>query len=144
MKKLLAILFLTGILSGESHAQYSRYVVMLKDKNGTPFTLANPVNYLSQRSIDRRGRYTIAFDSTDLPVTPSYVTQIDNIANVTVLNVSKWLNGVSIQTTDANAITAISALPFVKSVTGVAARIGNTSRQTKLENEPSPSSPGTS
>jgi hypothetical protein len=56
---------------------------------------------LSQRAIDRRIKYSIAIDSTDLPVTPSYITQIKNVPNITVLNVSKWFNSISIQTGDA-------------------------------------------
>ena len=39
-----------------------------------------------------------------------------------LLNVSRWLNALTIQTTDANAIAAINALPFVQSTSSVAAR----------------------
>jgi hypothetical protein len=98
-------------------------MVRLKNKGATTFTISNPSAYLSARAISRRTRYNITIDSTDLPVPSSYVTQIKNIPNVTVLNVSKWLNSVDIQTSDANAITAINALPFVQSTTGIAARI---------------------
>jgi hypothetical protein len=85
---------------------------------------------LTQRSIDRRTKYGIAIDSTDLPVTPSYVTQIRNVPNVTVLNVSKWLNSISILTTDANAITTINGFSFVQSVSGLAARGNENGRPT--------------
>ena len=115
MKIFLSIFLCATFFISNSHAQYSRYLVRLKHKGGTPFTISNPSAYLSQRAIDRRSRYNIAIDSTDLPANPAYITQIRNIPNVTVLNVSKWLNSVSIQTTDANAITSINALPFVQS-----------------------------
>ena len=110
MKILLAlfIFFLTAVV--ESQAQLTRYLVKFKNKNGTPFTLSNPISYLSQRAIDRRTKYGIAIDSTDLPVTPSYITQVKNVANVTLLNVSKWANAVTIQTTDPNAINTINAM----------------------------------
>jgi serine protease AprX len=110
------------LLINESQAQFTKYLVKLKNKGGNTFTLANPGAYLSQRAIDRRTRYGIAIDSTDLPVTAAYITAIRAIPNVTVLNISKWLNSVSIQTSDANAITAINALPFVQNVSGLAAR----------------------
>ena len=126
MKKLIVVLIGSCLLFTEIQAQFTRYVVKLKNKGGNPFSLSAPTAYLSQRAIDRRTSYGIAIDSTDLPVTPSYITQIDNINNVTILNVSKWLNSISIQTTDANAITAINALPFVQSVTGMAARVAAT------------------
>jgi hypothetical protein len=103
MKKLIVVLIGSCLLFTDIHAQFTRYVVKLKNKGGNPFTLSAPTAYLSQRAIDRRTKYGIAIDSTDLPVTSSYITQIDNINNVTILNVSKWLNSISIQTTDANA-----------------------------------------
>ena len=123
MKKILPLLLIVSFIATESEAQFSRYIVRLKNKNGTPYSLSNPIQYLSQRAIDRRSRYGIPIDSTDLPVTPSYVSQISGVANVTVLNVSKWLNAVTIQTTDPNAITTISGFSFVQSVSGIAARI---------------------
>jgi len=128
MKKPFFLVLLSFLIIHGSYAQFSRYIVRLKNKGATTFTLASPSAYLSQRAIDRRTRYTITIDSTDLPVPSSYVTQIRNIPNVTVLNVSKWLNAVTIQTTDANAITAINALPFVQSTNGIAVRINNTGR----------------
>jgi hypothetical protein len=139
MKKILPVFLFSLFLVSESQAQFTRYLVKLKNKNGTPFTFANPIAYLTQRSIDRRIRYGIAIDSTDLPVTPSYVTQIRNVPNVTVLNVSKWLNSISILTTDANAINTISGFSFVQSVSGFAARMSENgqSNRDKFEDEAS-------
>jgi len=125
MKKLIVVLIGSFLFFTEAHAQFTRYVVKLRNKGSNPFSLSTPTAYLSQRAINRRTRYGIAIDSTDLPVTPSYITQIRNVPNVTVLNISKWLNSVAIQTADANAITTINALPFVQSVTPIAARVAN-------------------
>jgi serine protease AprX len=145
MKKLIIVLFGSCLLFSEAEAQFNRYVVKLKNKGGTPFAISTPTAYLSQRAINRRTKYGIAIDSTDLPVTPSYVTQIDNVNNVTILNVSKWHNSVSIQTTDPAAITSINALSFVQSVAPLAARTGNTnSGKLAVTTEPyTPSQRGT-
>jgi hypothetical protein len=121
MKKLLVFLSLV-CLALPGFSQHSRHIVRLKDKGNASFSFSNPLAYLSQRAVDRRLRYAIPIDSLDLPVTPSYVTQIDNIANVTILNKSKWLNSVTVHTTDPTALIAIGNLPFVLSVTPVAAR----------------------
>jgi serine protease AprX len=126
MKKFLPLVSIGFLFISESQAQFTRYLIRLKNKGATTFTITNPSPYLSARAINRRTLYNIAIDSTDLPVPSSYITQIRNIPNVTVLNVSRWVNAVDIQTTDANAITAINALPFVQSSTGIAARTGNT------------------
>lgn len=125
MKRLYFLLIIVFFVIDESHAQFTRYIVKFKNKGATTFTLANPSAYLSAAAVNRRTKYNIAIDSTDLPVPSTYVTQIKNITNVTVLNVSKWLNAVDIQTSDPNAITAINALPFVQSTSGLAARIDN-------------------
>ncbi len=128
MKKFLPLFLFSTLVACESQAQFSRYIVRLKNKGGTPFTFSNPIAYLSQRSIDRRTRYSIAIDSTDLPVTPSYVTQIRNVPNVTFLNVSRWMNAVTIQTTDPNAINTINGFSFVQSVSGIASRTATNGR----------------
>ena len=124
MKKIIPLLLASFLFITDSQSQ-TRYLVKLKNKGGASYTFANPSAYLSQRAIDRRLRYNIAIDSTDLPVTPSYVAQIAAVPNVTVLNASKWLNSVSIQTTDPNAITTISNFSFVQNVSGLAARNAN-------------------
>lgn len=123
MKKICLFFFILSFVAIESNAQFTRYVVRFKNKGGSPYSLSNPSAYLSTRAIDRRNRYGIAYDSADLPVTPSYISQIAAIPNVTVLNVSKWLNAVTVQTSSSAAITAINSLPFVQTVTGVAARL---------------------
>lgn len=129
MKKLIIVLIGSCLFFTEAEAQFTRYVVKFRNKGGTPFAFSTPTAYLSQKAIDRRTKYGIAIDSTDLPVTPSYLSQIAAVANVIVLNVSKWHNSVAIQTSDPNAITTINALSFVQSVSPIAARIQNSSNQ---------------
>ena len=84
MKRLLLLLLLLSAATSKSQAQFTRYIVKLKNKAGTPYTFTSPLSYLSQRAIDRRIKYSIIIDSTDLPVTPSYITQIRNVPNVTL------------------------------------------------------------
>ncbi len=122
MNKLIVALIGSCLFLTQAQAQFTRYVVKLRNKGGNPYSLSTPSAYLSQRAIDRRTRYGITIDSTDLPVTPAYVTQIRNISNVTVLNISRWHNSVAIQTSDPNAITAINALSFVQSTSPIGAR----------------------
>ncbi len=122
MKKVLFLSFVALLLLSGSYAQLTRYVINFKDKGNNSFTLSNPGAFLSQRALDRRARYNIAIDSADLPVSLSYIIQIKSIPNVTFLNASKWLNSVTIKTSDAAAVSAISALPFVKSISGIASK----------------------
>ena len=132
------LLAIAGIfIISDSSAQVTRYIIKLKDKGGSPYSFSNPLAYLSQRAIDRRTRYNIPIDSFDIPVTPSYITQIRNVPNVTILNVSKWLNSVTIQTSDTNAINTINGFSFVQSTGGIALRMapGNNNLIDKFQQE---------
>ena len=123
MNRLIAVLIGSCLFISEAEAQFTSYIIKLKNKGGNPYSISTPSAYLSQRAIQRRTKYGIAIDSTDLPVTPSYITQIAAVANVTVLNVSKWHNSVSIKTSDPNAITTINGFAFVQSVAAIAPRL---------------------
>lgn len=121
MKKSYTLLFLLFAFT-VARAQYTRYVVILKDKKGTTGTLSNPSAYLSPKALERRNKQKISIDSTDLPVSAAYLDSIRAVPNVTIRNVSKWLNQVLIITSDANAISRINAFPFVKTAAPVAAQ----------------------
>jgi serine protease AprX len=111
------------LLQTGASAQFSRYVVQFTNKAGTPFSISNPSAYLSQKAIARRTRYGIAIDSSDLPVTPRYIDSIRLAGSVTILNISKWLNQVLIQTTDAAALTKIGSFSFVRAASPVGNRL---------------------
>jgi serine protease AprX len=96
--------------------QYPKYVVVFKDKNNSPYKLSKPRQYLSLKSIQRRNKYNIAIDSSDLPVNPSYISQVVSKGAVAYLSSSKWLNQILIYTTSSTAVQAIKNLAFVKSV----------------------------
>jgi serine protease AprX len=115
----LSILFICNSVD----AQFSRYIVTLKNKAGTPHTIANPTTYLSNKAIARRTKYNIAIDSTDLPITPRYIDSLKLTPGVTILNVSKWLNQVAILTTNSAAISTINSFTFVQNTSGVASRL---------------------
>src|SRR5688500_10610063 len=100
MKKPLLIFAIVFIALSNLKAQ--RYLIRFKDKGGTPYALNNPQQYLSSRAIDRRLRFSIAIDSTDLPVSPQYLEAVKNVPGVTILNASRWLNQVSVLVTDPN------------------------------------------
>lgn len=110
-----AILF----LAKESKAQFSKYIIQFKDKAGTPFSINKPSEFLSPKSIQRRTKQNISIDSTDLPITPRYIDSIRLAGNVTIINKSKWLNEICIQTTDAAALAKIKKFPFVISSNAV-------------------------
>jgi len=127
MKKMILWLLLFAAAQ-PSEAQSTRYIIRFKDKGNSPFTIANPGAYLSQRALERRQRFSIDIDSTDLPVTPRYIDSLRAAGNVTILNASKWLNSVSIQTSDVAALNKILSFPFVHSLAPIAPKLAGSSK----------------
>src|ERR1700722_9331209 len=114
MAKLFYLLFLFVCLSLSAFSQQypSRYFIQFTDKNNNGYSLSNPSAFLSQRSIERRIKQNIGFDFHDLPVTQAYIDTIAALG-ATILNPTKWLNGVTIETADTNVLNSVLALPFV-------------------------------
>ncbi len=131
MKKYLSIILFFSILSYANAQIQDKYLVQFSDKNNSPFSFANPQNYLSQKSILRRTKQSILIDSTDIPVNPSYLLAIKNAGGI-IINKSKWFNSAIISISDPSNITAIENLSFVSAVTKV---IGQNLRTQKLSNK---------
>jgi serine protease AprX len=122
MKKIILLIAIIAAFCNNSFSQ-TRYIIRLKDKGASPYSFSNPAAFLTNRALQRRTRYNIAIDSADLPVTPGYIDSIRLSGTVTILNTSKWLNQVAIQTTDAAALLKINAFPFVISESPIGARV---------------------
>lgn len=95
-------------------AQTDQYVIKFKDKANSPYRISDPGVFLSQRAIERRIRQNIAIVENDLPVNPVYIDSIRKAGVVKILNTSKWLNQVLIETSDEDALEKINTFPFVQ------------------------------
>ena len=49
----------------------AKYLITLKDKNDSPYSVSKPLEFLSQRSVNRRTKQKIAVVTRDLPVNPA-------------------------------------------------------------------------
>lgn len=107
------LLFSFVSLISEAQSQ-PRYLVLFKDKTNSPFSVSKPEAFLSERAISRRTRQNVPITSDDLPVNPSYITQV-NQTGAKVIFPTKWFNGVLVEASEAQ-LTAIKALSFFKSV----------------------------
>lgn len=124
------ISFILGFLavSAVVHAQPTKHLIFLSNKKDNPYTLSNPSAYLSAKAINRRTRFGIAIDSTDLPVNPAYLDSIIGSGDVQVLNTSRWLNYVLIHTTDTDALAKIQQFSFVKKLQTASPRLRGSQR----------------
>jgi len=89
--------------------------VFFKDKPSEDTFLSAPLTMLSQRSIDRRIRYSINLDSKDVPIENSYYTQIENTTGITIQSKSKWLNALHVKGSQI-AISGLSEFSFVQKI----------------------------
>jgi len=120
MKKIVfSFLFLFVATNFFSQSSNTRYWIAFKDKNGSPYSVSTPLQFLSQRAINRRALHSFPVTTQDLPVNPSYVAQV-RATGAEVLNRSRWYNGVVVRITSPAQLTAINALSFVQSSKSVA------------------------
>ncbi len=112
---LLLLLLLVASVFAEAQIASNIYWVQFTDKNDSPYSLDVPGAYLSQRALDRRARLGISIDEYDLPVNPQYLQAVAD-CGAQLLNPSKWLNGVTVRTTDPAVVEDINALDFVATV----------------------------
>ena len=89
--------------------------VYLHDKPDSSFYLNHPLQMLSPRALDRRARYGIGLDITDVPVYRPYLDSLRHTAAVQVMAYSKWLNAVHVQGPQQD-LEALAAWSFVDSV----------------------------
>lgn len=115
--KRLSFLLLVLLVGVNVSAQIATnfYWVQFADKVGTPYSIDNPEAFLSQRALERRARLGISIDEYDLPINPAYLQAVAD-CGAALVNPSKWLNGVSVYTTNSSVIDAINALGFVSAV----------------------------
>lgn len=101
----------------QSLAQYrvtsvgDKYAVKLTDKNGSPYSLERPEEFLSKKALDRRAKFNIKLDNTDLPVNPEYIDSLKRMG-FGIQGVSKWLNCVVV-IGDSTMIEKLKEVSFV-------------------------------
>ena len=133
MKKkflLISILFISiSVYSQENEDAW----VYMKDKPNSATFLANPLQMLSQRSIDRREKSNISIDEKDVPIHQVYYTKLKNEVTIAVLGKSKWLNAVHVQGTVTQINDLFSKFNFIESIE-YANKSLNTSEKSKGNN----------
>jgi serine protease AprX len=105
------------LLSGTLQAQIApdSYFVQFTDKANSPYSVDEPEAFLTQRAIDRRVNQEIAITEHDLPVNPDYLAGVAALGPE-MLFPTKWLNGVTIKTSNQAVLDAINDLPYVVNI----------------------------
>ena len=112
MKKVLFIIFIFS--SFFSYSQEDA-LVYFNDKPNAQMQLNSPLDFLTQRALDRRINQGIDLTENDVPIYQPYIDEITSANGITVKAKSKWLNCIHIQGS-SNDINALTLLPFVNRV----------------------------
>lgn len=91
------------------------YWIYFTDKEGTPYNIAQPEDFLSDRSVNRRALQGLAIDHLDRPVNQDYVQEIRD-KGIEVRHVSRWLNGIAMTALDAGSFQEVLDLSFTDTV----------------------------
>lgn len=86
----------------------------LTDKTATTFSLTEPQQFLSEKSLLRRQRQGLSVDSTDLPVCKQYIEAL-KVDGTRIVGTSRWQNTVLVASADSLLLEALRLLPMVKS-----------------------------
>ncbi|WP_209332581.1 S8 family serine peptidase [Lunatimonas salinarum] len=112
-KKAFFLLVTTVLLIQETDAQ-DRYAIHYRYKPTEHYSLDRPGELMTSEALARREREGIRLDSTDLPVSPKYVSIVE--PKVTkILYHTNWLNA-SVVVAEEPVISEIRKLPFVSEV----------------------------
>jgi serine protease AprX len=110
--------------------------VYFTDKPNAQYFFDNPLEMLSQRSIDRRMQQNISIDIRDVPVYQAYIDQVSVSPGIIVKAKSKWMNCLHVRGSQ-NEINALLIYPFVSHVT-FANRLLNQANKTSATNSLKP------
>ena len=126
------ILSLSIIFFGFTYAvAQDLYLVKLKPKENTSSFLLNPLQMLSQRSLDRRKKYTISINEEDVPISEYRINQIKKLT-LNYIGHTKWLNSVMVEISNEEVLNELIALNFVESAETM---VRNSLPKTSLKNQ---------
>ena len=102
------------LLSFYGYSQEDAWVYF-NDKPNASAQLNTPLDFLTQRALDRRTNQVISLNENDVPIHQPYIDGITTANGITVKAKSKWLNCLHVQGSIDN-INALTLLPYVNRV----------------------------
>ncbi len=108
---MLLCICMNAMPQGTSH----KYWVQLRDKEYNEYSLENPGEFLTSRSLERRARQDIPVTLQDLPVSTAYLDSLEEHP-LRILYTSKWMNAVVVETQDTGLASTLLRHDFVSDV----------------------------
>ena len=102
---------LLWLVAGHAIGQTRQAIVYFRDKAKSSFSVAQPTHFLTQKALDRRLKYNIEVNVTDIPVNTEYLNSIAE-EGVKVKQTSRWLNAALVEG-DSLEIARLITSPFL-------------------------------
>lgn len=103
----------TTLATAQETPAYFR--ITFKDKSNNPFSISNPSEFLSEKAIERRKKMDIQINQSDIPITPSYISNIINTGAM-YINSSKWFNSIVVYIKNDSTVNQISSNSTIKTI----------------------------
>ncbi len=116
MRISLMFIFALATSSAMANDSTAHWFIEFKDKHNSLYSVDRPWEFLSVKAIDRRNKFGITIDEQDLPVNSEYVQTIDFLRGTTIVQTTKWLNGIEVILDGSANIEDIKQQTFVKQV----------------------------
>ncbi len=107
------------------------HFVAFSNKSEVEYYLENPTEMLSEKALDRREKYDISLDFSDIPVNSSYIDEIKS-SGIEIIGISKWLNGI-FAWLSAEEIQALENLEFIENISSFVNHPNPTVKQRKVK-----------
>lgn len=112
---IVSILLAAFSVNGKAQISPKHYLINLTDKKHSNYSIDKPEEFLSERALNRRSKADISISENDLPVSKFYLDSLKAMG-LKIINVSKWMNSVSVYSLDTLLIDTLDRLSFVHSV----------------------------
>ena len=112
--RLLTLIILLPLFSFSQDSLSVKLWIAFEDKASYTLSDFTSTELLSPRAIERRAKQNIPLHYSDLPIATDYLLTLQDLG-FTILNKSKWFNGVTALYSGVNADTLLT-LDFIKEV----------------------------
>ncbi len=112
LRVVVLLLLLAGFSPRTLAQELKKHLIYFTDKNGLPYSIDRPLDFLSERALIRRINQNIPLTQRDLPVNPQYLQEVRN-QGAQVLFPTRWFNGAVILATD-EVLQQVLNLPIVQ------------------------------
>lgn len=123
-----------GATFGQENSSFYYFTQFTAKENSD--ALNEPLNFLTQKSLDRRAKSSIELNELDIPISAERLKALEKIKTVKIHYPLRWSNGVVYSTPDSTLMPTVMALEFVDTVIKIKDKI--TGKRSELLLPPTP------